>query len=196
LRIDDVIFAPGLGGFFYDDQAAIRSGAKSEGFRYLGAPQTAGFTTIREPAESLGVGLVLPDGLVAWGDMMSVQYSGAAGRDPLFRANGSEAACRATLVPRMIGCAITGFRSACDELLADPGIPIAVKYGVSQALLRAIAHDRRKTMAEVICAEYALPMPVRRVPLYAQSGDARSANIDKMVLKGVDIIPHGLINSR
>jgi methylaspartate ammonia-lyase len=83
-RIRDVIFAPGQGCFFYDDQAAIRSGAKQDGFRYLGEPVTPGFCAIRTPSHSLRIGLVLSDDVVVWGDMMSVQSSGAAGRDPLF----------------------------------------------------------------------------------------------------------------
>ncbi|TIU94241.1 MAG: methylaspartate ammonia-lyase, partial [Mesorhizobium sp.] len=75
-------------------------------------------------------------------------------------------------------------------------LPLAVEYGVSQALLRAVAQLRRKTMAEVICAEFNLPLPTRRVPIYCQSGDAREINVDKMILKAVDVLPHGLINSR
>ncbi|BCH34896.1 hypothetical protein MesoLjLc_68260 [Mesorhizobium sp. L-8-10] len=51
-------------------------------------------------------------------------------------------------------------------------------------------------MAEVICAEFGLPLPTRRVPIYCQSGDAREINVDKMILKAVDVLPHGLINSR
>jgi methylaspartate ammonia-lyase len=32
------------------------------------------------------------------------------------------------------------------------------------------------------------------VPIYAQTGDDRQANADKMILKEVDVLPHGLIN--
>jgi methylaspartate ammonia-lyase len=32
------------------------------------------------------------------------------------------------------------------------------------------------------------------VPLYAQTGDDRHLNVDKMVLKEVDVLPHGLVN--
>ncbi|TIO76034.1 MAG: methylaspartate ammonia-lyase, partial [Mesorhizobium sp.] len=54
----------------------------------------------------------------------------------------------------------------------------------------------RKTMAEIVCAEFGLPLPTRRIPIYCQSGDAREINVDKMILKAVDVLPHGLINSR
>lgn len=51
-------------------------------------------------------------------------------------------------------------------------------------------------MAETVCDAFKLPMPTRGVPIYAQSGDAREINVDKMILKQVDVLPHGLINSR
>jgi methylaspartate ammonia-lyase len=196
LQIEDVIFAPGDGGFFYDDQAAIRAGAKSDGFRYLGKPLTAGFTSIRMPAASLCVGLALTDGTVVWGDMTSVQYSAAGGRDPLPRPADLEAQCRSMLTERLRGRSVARFRDACSAVLNGIKVPAAISYGVSQTLLRATAHAHRLTMAEVICREYGLPLPSSPVPLYAQSGDAREANIDKMILKTVDVLPHGLINAR
>jgi methylaspartate ammonia-lyase len=33
------------------------------------------------------------------------------------------------------------------------------------------------------------------VPIFAQSGDDRYLNVDKMILKGVDVLPHALINA-
>ncbi len=35
---------------------------------------------------------------------------------------------------------------------------MAVEYGISQALLKAAAHIRRMTMAEVICADFGIPV--------------------------------------
>lgn len=86
MQIKDILLAPGNGGFFYDDQVAIGAGSPQDGFIYVGEPITPGFTSIRVPASSLSVGLVLADDTVFWGDMMGVQYSGAGGRDPSFEA--------------------------------------------------------------------------------------------------------------
>lgn len=199
LHIKDVLFAPGVGAFFYDDQAAIRAGADHDGFSYAGAPMTPGFTAIRLPATSVGVGLVLSDDAVIWGDMMSVQYSGAGGRDPLFHAGRMMALARAVVVPRLIGLDPCDFLAACDLVFAPfegRRLPRAIEYGVSQALLGAAAHAGRLTMAEVIGGAFRLPAAHKRVPIYAQSGDAREINVDKMILKAVDVLPHGLINSR
>lgn len=200
MRIDDLILCETAGGFFYDDQAAIRAGAKPDGFIYQGASLTPGFDTIRIPARALGVGLVLSDGAVGWGDMMSVQYAGAGGRNPVFDPEAAERFVRAELSDRLIGLDPGDFLAACDLVLAPDSqgrrLPLSIEYGLSQALLRASAHVRRITMAEVIAEAFGCPLVAKPVPLYAQSGDAREINVDKMILKRVDILPHGLINAR
>ncbi len=198
MQITDVLFAPGAGAFFYDDQAAIRAGAIHDGFSYSGAPLTPGYTSIRMPATSLGIGLVLSDQSVVWGDMMSVQYSGSAGRAPLFQIDRITDIARAALLPRLIGHDPSQFLTSCNSVFAPfegERLPLAIEYGASQALLAATAHISRRTMAEVICKEFRLPTPRAGVPIYAQSGDSREINVDKMILKAVDILPHGLINA-
>lgn len=197
--VKDVILAPGNGSFFYDDQAAIRSGAAQDGFRYLGTPQTPGFTSIRMPSRSLSIGLVLADDVIVWGDMMNVQYSGAGGRDSIFQVDTIQALTRSVVIPRLLVADVSDFVGACHRVLAhhrDKRLPLAIEYGVSQALLRASANTARTTLAEVICSEFQLPIPESPVPIYAQSGDSREINVDKMILKSVDVLPHGLINSR
>lgn len=199
MQIKDVLLAPGSGAFFYDDQAAIRAGASQDGFIYLGEPLTPGFTSIRIPASSLSIGLVLVDDTIVWGDMMSVQYSGAGGRDPLFDIKQISDLTARVMVPRLLDVDASRYLDACAKVFApfeQERLPLALEYGVSQALLRAAAHLHRTTMAEIVCSEFNLPLPTRRVPIYCQSGDAREINVDKMILKAVDVLPHGLINSR
>lgn len=198
--VEDVIFAPGLGSFFYDDQAAIRAGAPMDGFTYTGAPITPGFDAIRMPARSLSIGVVLTDNSVAWGDMMSVQYAGAGGRDQVFEPASAETFARKHLLSRLLGLKTADFRDACSTVLAEDEqgarLPAAVSYGLSQALLHAAALTTRRTMAEVICDEFGLPVVSKAVPILGQSGDSREINVDKAILKRVDAMPHGLINSR
>ncbi|RWQ32470.1 methylaspartate ammonia-lyase [Mesorhizobium sp.] len=199
MQIKDVLLAPGNGAFFYDDQAAIGSGATQDGFIYVGRPITPGFQSIRVPASSLSVGLVLTNDVVVWGDMMGVQYSGAGGRDLMFDANQISDLTSRVVLPRLLDVDASLYLDACAKILEpfeQERLPLALEYGVSQALLRAAAYLQRATMAEVICAEFDLPLPTRRVPIYCQSGDAREINVDKMILKSVDVLPHGLINSR
>ncbi|MGX9575430.1 methylaspartate ammonia-lyase [Mesorhizobium sp. f-mel] len=199
MQIKDVLLAPGNGAFFYDDQAAIRAGATQDSLIYLDEPITPGFASIRVPASSLSIGLALTDGTVVWGDMMGVQYSGAGGRDPVFETAHISDLISRVVAPRLLDVDASGYLDACANVF-DPfehkRLPLAIEYGVSQALLRTAAHLHRMTMAEVVCAEFELPLPTRRVPIYCQSGDAREINVDKMILKAVDVLPHGLINSR
>lgn len=197
--IVDLLLAPATGAFFFDDQAALRRGAVEDGQFYTGEPITTGFRAIRQPADFLGVGLVLSDGTVCWGDCAGVQYSGAAGRDPLFDRTEMRVLFTEVVRSRLLdrpAAALSENCAACFEAGERDRLPKAVEYGVSQALLRAAAHARALTMAEVLCEEFALPAPLERVPIFAQSGDERRANVDKMILKRVDALPHGLINSR
>ena len=92
-----------------------------------------------------------------------------------------------------------GFKALAEELdcLTVEGHPLhsAVRYGVTQALLDAAAKSARVTMAEVVRDEYATGSALAPVPIFVQSGDDRHNNVDKMILKEVDVLPHGLINN-
>ena len=58
MKIVDIICSEGKTGFYFDDQKAIKSGAKHDGLFYIGEPMTEGFTSIRQPGESISVMLV------------------------------------------------------------------------------------------------------------------------------------------
>lgn len=199
MRVVDVVAVPGRTGFFADDQAAIRAGAEHDGFDYAGGALTPGFSRIRQPGESLSILLVLDDGSVAHGDCAAVQYSGAGGRDPVFSADVAAETVAQHVAPLLIGRELTTFREMAAEIeglrILDAPLHTAIRYGVSQALLAGIAADRRVTMAEVIRDEYSTGVDIARVPLYAQTGDDRHGNAEKMILKSVDVLPHALINA-
>lgn len=71
----------------------------------------------------------------------------------------------------------------------------AVRYGVSQALLQAVALARGLAMAEVIADEWGLPLPAEPIPIHAQSGGDRHANVDKMIARRVASLPHALVDN-
>ena len=193
LSIADVLAVPVWGGYFADDQAAIGAGAERDGLAYRGAPVTPGCDAIRAPAEAVSVLLVLSDGHVAHGDCVSVQYGGVGGREPRLRAAALAAALARDVAPALRGTEVGGFRAAAARLPAELGA--AAAYGVTQALLDAAAHAARTTMAEVVRDEWGLDGPLRRVPVFAQTGEDRRAGVDKMILKRVDSLPHGLLNA-
>ena len=199
MKIKKVLFARGVSAFFFDDQRAIKMGAVHDGFVYRGRPATPGFEAVRVAGESVSVILVLEDGQIAAGDCAAVQYSGAGGRDSLFLAGKYLPLMERYIRPRLEGREIEGFRKMADEICAlrpaGKKLHTAVQYGLSQALLDARALALGKLKCEVICEEYELPVIARRVPIFGQTGDNRYENVDKMILKRVDALPHGLINS-
>jgi methylaspartate ammonia-lyase len=199
MKILEVLTVPVRTGFYADDQAAIRAGASHDGFRYVGEPITPGFTTIRQPGEALSVMLLLDDGTVVYGDCAAVQYSGAGGRDPVFSSATAAEDVAKFVTPVLRGRELTGFRELTAEIDAirtpDSELHTAIRYGVSQAILAAVAASRKLTMAEVVRDEYETGAALLPVPIYAQTGDDRYLNADKMILKGVEVLPHALINN-
>jgi methylaspartate ammonia-lyase len=199
MRIEAVYATPGYSGFFFDDQRAIKEGAVQDGFTYDGAPVTDGFDEIRQAGETLIVDIELADGSVHRGDCAAVQYSGAGGRDPLFRATEYAPVVEGPVTDALAGRDGGEFLANADllETLQIDGdrLHTAIRYGVSQALLAAAAHDRGTTRTDVLADELGTEPATDPVPVFGQSGDARYANAEKMFVKGVPVLPHGLINS-
>ena len=48
MKILDVVCSKGRTGFYFDDQRAIKLGAKADGSAYIGSPVTPGFTAVRQ----------------------------------------------------------------------------------------------------------------------------------------------------
>lgn len=198
-HVDRLLTAPGLTGYYTDDKRAILDGAEQDGFAYLGEPRTSGFARIRQPGESVLVALRTEEGVVGLGDCCSPQYSGAGGRDRPFIAREAMATIEGQVAPRLEGRDIADFRSLSVEMDGwaedEPSITASIRYGVSQAILNAVAQSQRVTAAEVVANEYGLDIATRPIPIYAQCGEDRYINVDKMIMKQIDIVPHGLINN-
>jgi len=200
MKIIDVIASPGLTGFYFDDQEAIKEGATHDGFTYNGKAMTPGFKAVRQRGESISVMLVLDDGQVASGDCAAVQYSGTGGRDPLFLAEEFIPIILEEIAPKLVGQELESFRQLVGmvEHSKRPNgerYHTAIRYGVSQAILDGVAKAKKKTMTEVILEEYDLPMILEPVPIFAQTGDDRYDNADKAIIKRAGVLPHALINN-
>ncbi|HZK29168.1 MAG TPA: methylaspartate ammonia-lyase [Clostridia bacterium] len=200
MKIVKVVCAPGRTGFYFDDQKAIKSGAESDGLFFKGQAVTSGFTNIRQPGEAISLLLVLEDGQVAWGDCAAVQYSGAGGRDPLFLASDFIPVIEQQIAPKLVGKTISSFRAMMDEWEAftdrdGQRLHTAIRYGLSQALLDAVARSTGELMCEVVAREYGTQVSEAMIPIFSQSGDDRHDNADKMILKQVPVLPHALINN-
>ena len=199
MKIKKVICAPGKTGFYFDDQKAIKAGAKNDGAFYQGEALTPGFTSVRQAGESISVLFVLENGAVAHGDCAAVQYSGAGGRDPLFLAENFIPIIEQEIAPLYVGKEITSFKEMADRVdkhIKEDGkaYHTAIRYGVTQACLHAVALSKSKVMAQVIADEYNTEISSEIIPIFSQSGDDRYLNADKMIMKGVDVLPHALFN--
>ncbi len=199
MKIVDVICSEGRTGFYFDDQRAIKKGVKTDGFRYIGEAETEGFSEIRQAGESISVMLVLEDGQIGTGDCAAVQYSGAGGRDVLFLAKDFIPFIETTIKEMLIGQDAKAFRVLSEKIdtmnYNNKPLHTAIRYGVTQALLDAAAKSEKMTIAEKIIKDYNLTTKLASVPIFTQSGDDRYNNVDKMIIKGADVLPHALINN-
>ena len=199
MKIVELVCARGRTGFYFDDQRAIKQGAKADGSTYTGTPVTPGFTSVRQAGEAISVMLILEDGQIAHGDCAAVQYSGAGGRDPLFLADEFIPVIEKHIKPLLVGREADSFRQLTREMEAvcveGKRLHTAIRYGVSQAILDAVAKAKHKLMCEVVADEYGLTVSDHMIPIFTQSGDSRYDNADKMIMKGAKVLPHALINN-
>lgn len=199
MEVIKVLASKGYTGFYFDDQQAIKAGAQVDGSIYVGKPVTPNFTTIRQAGECISIMLVMEDGTVGVGDATAVQYSGCGGRDPLFIADEFIKVIENDLTSLLVGRDLTNFKENAeffDNLeLNGQRLHTALRYGITQAILSAVARTKKVTIAEIIQDEYNIDSAIVRPDLFAQTGDNRYANVDKMIMKRVEVMPHGLINN-
>ena len=199
MKIVDVVCSAGRTGFYFDDQRAIKQGAGHDGVFYVGAPVTEGFRSVRQAGESISVMIILEDGQVAYGDCAAVQYSGAGGRDPLFLAEDFIPVIDKYIKPTLVGKEADNFRKMAADMEAiqveGKRLHTAIRYGMSQAILDAVAKATNRMMCEVVADEYGCTVSETPIDIFTQSGDDRYDNSDKMIIKGAQVLPHALINN-
>lgn len=199
MKITNLVCSAGRTGFYFDDQRAIKNGADHDGVFYVGKPITYGFKAIRQAGESISVMIVLEDGQIAYGDCAAVQYSGAGGRDPLFLAEEFIPVIDKYIKPQLVGKEADNFRELCAMMEAieidGKRLHTAIRYGISQAILDAVAKATGKLMCEVVADEYGCSVSETPIPIFTQSGDDRYDNADKMIIKEAQVLPHALINN-
>ncbi len=81
-----------------------------------------------------------------------------------------------------------------ERVTVNRPLHTAIRYGMSQALLGAVAAAHNRTMAEVIAEEWRLPLPTGAVAIHAQSGSERYYNAEKMIVRRVASLPHALVD--
>ena len=200
MKILDVICARGISGFYYDDLKAIRAGAEADGFTFTGKPKTKNYCSVRQAGEAVSVMIILENGDMAYGDCSAVQYSGTFGRYSVFLADEFIPIINRDIRPALIGEELDDFRRLAKKIEAihdvhDMKLHPALRYGVTQAVLAAVARAKKRLMCEVVAEEYRHEVSELAIPITAQSGADIYSNADKMIIKQVPIIPQGLFNN-
>lgn len=199
MKVKKIICSKALTGFYMDDKEAIKAGAKADGFIYKGEPVTPGFKSIRQPGVAVSVMFVLEDGKIVYGDCAVAQYAASGGREVPNTADALIKTIEKHVVPYFEGMDIKEFKSTAEKFdrakFDGYQLPASIRYGVTQAILETVAYEQKLTMCEVVLNEYGLKADLTPVRINAQSGDERYTNVDKMILKKVGMMPHGLINN-
>jgi methylaspartate ammonia-lyase len=195
MQIRDVLCIAGRSGYMIKDLQAIRTGrARPNGFSFDGDPVTPGFSRIAQSGDMLSVMLRLEDGQIAFGDCMDVIFSGAAGRDPVFRAAEHLPLLEGPLRQRLIGRQLDTFRPLAEEMdrleLDGRRLHTALRYGMTQALLHAVSLARHETMAETVARDYESEMSPHVIPILGMCPTDQRIQVDKMIMKGIDVLPH------
>ena len=199
MKVKKMLVLKGLGGYVWTDRAAIKKGALKDGLVYIGKPVTAGFKAIRVPAEAACVLLILEDGQIAYGDCVAVVYTGAWGRDAFFDVDYYIPIMKKSLCPLFEGYELTDFKKSAgyfDKLEIDGArLHTAIRYGVTQAILDAVAKMRGITMAEVLADEYGTTVASDPVPILGQTGEEFYSNTEKLILLRLPMLPHASIKN-
>jgi len=198
VKIEQVVVSTGLGSFVHGDSLAIQSGkARANGYLWDGEPMLPGFDKIRQPSKIASLMLVLEDGTIAFGDCVDVAAAGFSGRDRVFKPAEHMDDIQHYVVETLTGQEVGEFRpwaARFDGVHPDGHrLHTAVRYGVTQALLHAVALSRREQMVEVIAREYAAEGAeiTTTMPKMLASCMRDNYNLhDRMILKRADILPH------
>ena len=194
MHVRSVICALGRSGYMHRDLMAIKSGAKQDGFVFHGKALSPGFEKIVEPSTIVSVMLELEDGQIAFGDCADVILAGVAGRDPAFRGEDHIDYLRGEIAPLLKGREVVTFRGNAEafDQHRRGGKPLhtAVRYGLTQALLHATALAQKKTMAEIIAAEYGTEISKTPIPILASGHKDDPLQLDRTILKRADLLPH------
>jgi len=194
MKITKIMFSAGRSSFLHQDREAMRRGAKPNGYLFDGDPVLPGYDTITQPAGIVSVMLQLEDGSVAYGDCADVILAGYAGRDRPFKPYEHLPTLHDVIAPRLLGRELDLFRPLAEEFdrIEVKGRPLhmAVRYGVTQALLHGVAIARREQMAEVVAREYGQTISGGILKILSSCMRDNYNLHDRMILKRADILPH------
>ncbi|NGM86512.1 methylaspartate ammonia-lyase [Parapusillimonas sp. SGNA-6] len=193
MRIAQLIATEGIGGYYWRDQEAIAQGAVRDGFLYEGTPLTEGFESIIQVSSTVLLTGIASDGREIHGDCATVNHAFRSGRQQAPKAPTLISQAEGALSHWISRCDLSSFRQAAKEVDAmeidGNRLHMALRYGMSQLLLQAVAAKRGITMAEVLADEYGLTLATEPCDLLGSCGGSWYENIDKAILRQLPFFP-------
>jgi methylaspartate ammonia-lyase len=188
LSIERILSATGQGAYFCEDFAALQAKPIPEEERSSTDAITPGFTKVRETAEVLSVGFRLTTGQVVWGDCVGVSYAGKAGRDTILKASEAKREWDRLAPSLFLHSSISSYKSQIAKI--DRFSSNALRYGISQAILKAASASLKKHPVRLICDEWDYALTKTPLKLQGSSGNDRKGGADKMIGHRLDALPH------
>jgi len=192
-KILDIKAVKGQGAYYYEDVTTLQKRSVKESDRWRAKAETPGFTYVREVADVVSVGIKTQEGIWCWGDCVGVSYSGKSGREGAFRSGNGLQEIEKTVRPFLLNKRLTTYREVMNEVKLLSLHPV-VHYGISQALLKAVALNHREEMWQTLQREWGIAESVKEVPIQGSSGNNRVVNADKMIINRLAGLPHGQID--
>jgi methylaspartate ammonia-lyase len=189
MKIGNVLAAPGAAAWYSTDLEAVRRGARTDkiGLIFQDPPVSAGFTSVRQPAQAVCVMIVLDNGHIAYGDCVATTFPGQNDKDRQVSSHQIVALVEHEIAPLLIGCDAAAFRENDDMLVEKSSVTRtigpAVLYGLSQALLSAAAIARQCPMANILASDWSTEISRELRPLNLQTGPDWARGIDKIILR-------------
>jgi methylaspartate ammonia-lyase len=194
MRIREVVYSVGQSGYLHRDLMAIKAGARADGFIFHGPPVLPGYRKIVEPGTTISVMLLLEDGQVAFGDCADVILAGAAGRDRVFNAAEHLPVLEGEIRQRLASLDVGTFKTNAETFdrlqLGGKPMHMALRYGITQALLHATALSGHETMAEVVAREYGSTISETPIAILASGHRDDPLQLDRTILKRPELLPH------
>jgi methylaspartate ammonia-lyase len=192
-KILDIKAVKGQGAYYYEDVTTLQKRSVKESDRWRAKAETPGFSYVREVAEVVSVGIKTQEGIWCWGDCVGVSYSGKSGREGAFRSGNGLQEIEKVVKPFLLNKRLTTYREVMNEVKLL-SLHSAVHYGISQALLKAVALNHREEMWQTLQREWGIAESVKEVPIQGSSGNNRVVNADKMIINRLAGLPHGQID--
>ena len=192
-HIKSLIFSEGVGSCWQEDIAAVRESWTVPGDRWKTPSSNGSMQFMRQPARVLSIGLQLESGEAARGDCLSVSFAGKSGRDQALQTSGAREALQPknllTQLQNMQGRSLCDVESSLSKTFAD-WTP-ALRFGVSQALVNAVASASHKLPCDVLQEALGSAGSATSPALQGSCGSNWHDAVERMIVAGVEYLPQG-----